>query len=437
MAPTKFRPAQDSKGVGSKLDLNHLQSSQFLARPKANIPCEDSDTCIAISGKLKVVLCNYSLWLMFYSEQTEMILNKQGRRMFPFLAYKIHGMNPAAHYRVFLEIVPVDQQHWRYQNGKWCQCEEKENNVPGNRLYIHPDSPNTGAYWMKKEISFKKLKITNNMKAINNGNKMILLQSLRKYQPRLGIEEVRDGEHETPDSSSFIHNFTFPETEFITVTAYQNTKVSQLKINFNPFARGFRESYYPEENVNNFLASRDSTAMTTTSLETDSGGYPQELGERSYQAKEGAPLNPRLLTQATQLLLGGVYDSTPSRSSSLLSLDMNGMEHGLPLFTSPSTVYHHPRQDPVVPQGNWCLASSSNSTENSGGWLQSVPPVPMDTVTRAEKEKHLEEKFWTHTLSSESNDSRLNKGGLKRSLSPDDLEDEMCPKWKCRKQSDR
>ena len=33
--------------------------------------------------------------------------------------------------------------------------------MPG-RLYIHPDSPATGAQWMKQPVSFHKLKLTNN-----------------------------------------------------------------------------------------------------------------------------------------------------------------------------------------------------------------------------------------------------------------------------------
>lgn len=32
----------------------------------------------------------------------------------------------------------------------------------GNKVYIHPESPNTGAHWMRQEISFSKLKLTNN-----------------------------------------------------------------------------------------------------------------------------------------------------------------------------------------------------------------------------------------------------------------------------------
>lgn len=36
-----------------------------------------------------------------------------------------------------------------------------ESTMPG-RLYVHPDSPATGAHWMRQLVSFQKLKLTNN-----------------------------------------------------------------------------------------------------------------------------------------------------------------------------------------------------------------------------------------------------------------------------------
>ena len=36
--------------------------------------------------------------------------------------------------------------------------------------------------------------------------------------------------------------FTFPETAFLGVTAYQNDRITQLKIDHNPFAKGFRDT---------------------------------------------------------------------------------------------------------------------------------------------------------------------------------------------------
>ena len=42
------------------------------------------------------------------------------------------------------------------------------------------------------------------------------------------------------DDSIFTH--LVQESEFIGVTAYQNEKITQLKIDHNPFAKGFRET---------------------------------------------------------------------------------------------------------------------------------------------------------------------------------------------------
>ncbi|XP_074835016.1 T-box transcription factor TBX21 [Carettochelys insculpta] len=196
-----------------------------------------------LAGKLQAALTNYPLWAKFHKHQTEMIITKQGRRMFPFLSFNLSGLDPVAHYRVCVDIVLVDQHHWRYQGGKWVQCGKAEGNMPGNRLYIHPDSPNTGAHWMRQEVSFGKLKLTNNKGASNNITQMIVLQSLHKYQPRLHVTEVKEGEGEEAYPSGSTQTFVFPETQFIAVTAYQNADITQLKIDHNPFAKGFRDNF--------------------------------------------------------------------------------------------------------------------------------------------------------------------------------------------------
>lgn len=55
---------------------------------------------------------------------------------------------------------------------------------------------------------------------------MIVLQSLHKYQPRLHVTEVKEGEGEDGYPTPHTHTFAFPETQFIAVTAYQNADVS-------------------------------------------------------------------------------------------------------------------------------------------------------------------------------------------------------------------
>lgn len=56
---------------------------------------------------------------------------------------------------------------------------------------------------------------------------MIVLQSLHKYQPRLHIVEVTEDGVEDMSSDAKTQTFTFPENQFIAVTAYQNTDVSR------------------------------------------------------------------------------------------------------------------------------------------------------------------------------------------------------------------
>lgn len=55
---------------------------------------------------------------------------------------------------------------------------------------------------------------------------MIVLQSLHKYQPRLHIVEVTEDGVEDMSNDARTQTFTFPENQFIAVTAYQNTDVS-------------------------------------------------------------------------------------------------------------------------------------------------------------------------------------------------------------------
>jgi hypothetical protein len=58
---------------------------------------------------------------------------------------------------------------------------------------------------------------------------IVILNSMHKYMPRLNIVEVSSriiDPTSSKNNSPPKHTFTFPETQFIAVTAYQNTDVS-------------------------------------------------------------------------------------------------------------------------------------------------------------------------------------------------------------------
>lgn len=65
--------------------------------------------------------------------------------------------------------------------------------APPNPIYIHPESPNFGAHWMKEAVSFAKVKLTNK----SNGNGQIMLNSLHKYEPRVHLVRVGAEEQRT------------------------------------------------------------------------------------------------------------------------------------------------------------------------------------------------------------------------------------------------
>ena len=155
--------------------------------------------------------------------------------MFPTLQCEISGLEPDQQYNLFVDIVLCDPNHWKFQGGKWIPFGLSANDPAltggASRVYLHPDSPNTGAFWMKSEIVFNKLKLTNNKAG---SQEHILLSSMHKYIPRLHIAPVDDHKN--------VKTYTFDETKFIAVTAYQNTDITQLKIDYNPFAKGFRDN---------------------------------------------------------------------------------------------------------------------------------------------------------------------------------------------------
>lgn len=81
------------------------------------------------------------------------------------------------------------------------------------------------------------------IKIINNYLRQIVLNSMHRYQPRIHLVKVREGSGPITDLSREQHRtFVFPETVFTAVTAYQNQLITKLKIDSNPFAKGFRDS---------------------------------------------------------------------------------------------------------------------------------------------------------------------------------------------------
>ena len=81
--------------------------------------------------------------------------------MFPGFSVSIISLKPKAKYSMKLEVVLADKHRFKYLNTQWLAVGAAEPQ-PLSTFYLHPDSPNTGAFWMRHGVSFRKLKITNN-----------------------------------------------------------------------------------------------------------------------------------------------------------------------------------------------------------------------------------------------------------------------------------
>ncbi|XP_072218062.1 T-box transcription factor TBX18 isoform X2 [Leuresthes tenuis] len=238
------RACANDRGSEAECASDGSQSGEdaLLESPQPAAPC--AAPAAGTGEETRVDLQGSDLWKRFHEIGTEMIITKAGRRMFPAMRVKITGLDPHQQYYIAMDIIPVDNKRYRYvyHSSKWMVAGNADSPVPP-RVYIHPDSPASGETWMRQVVSFDKLKLTNN-ELDDQGH--IILHSMHKYQPRVHVIRKECGEELSPvraiPAGEGTRTFSFPETVFTTVTAYQNQQITRLKIDRNPFAKGFRDS---------------------------------------------------------------------------------------------------------------------------------------------------------------------------------------------------
>nr|BAV03493.1 T-box transcription factor TBX6 [Cynops pyrrhogaster] len=186
-----------------------------------------------LPGNVKITLENIELWKQFNAIGTEMILTKAGRRMFPQCKVRVSGLDPHARYMMLLDIVAVDNTRYKVAGealgSKWCRAAAAQPS-------LHPPGIPSQRRAMDEADHLLPQDQADKYTLDQLGH--IILHSMHKYQPRFHIVQANDVFSRRWGGCS---SFSFPETTFITVTAYQNEEITQLKISTNPFAKGFRE----------------------------------------------------------------------------------------------------------------------------------------------------------------------------------------------------
>ncbi|KAK9728166.1 hypothetical protein K7432_001279 [Basidiobolus ranarum] len=221
-----------------------------------------------------LLLEDINLWKQFNSITNEMIITKTGRCLFPSLKFKAVDLDPYGLYKIELDFEQILPERYKFRNDEWVAISNNDNSKHQpqsfqinskkkpqsqcwtTREYVHPDSPQSGAYWIKNGVSFTKIKLTNRLesttenKVLEKGTfmdyrkstfdpELVLpegyfpLKTFHRYRPRLHLIKLNQASH-------LVKTFLFEEASFIAVTHYQNNAVNQLKKQHNPHAKGFR-----------------------------------------------------------------------------------------------------------------------------------------------------------------------------------------------------
>ncbi|XP_054470209.1 MAX gene-associated protein-like, partial [Anoplopoma fimbria] len=205
--------------------------------PGSSNPQSDNLSPESICKGIKVTLDNNSMWNEFFRCKTEMIVTKQGSRMFPYCRFRVSGLQPSRKYSLFMDIQPLDNSRYKWTGKSWQVAGKAECHVK-SQPFAHPESPSTGQHWMQSPVSFYKLKLTNGI-SDQEGN--AVLQPMHRYLPQLHVVQSDKAAKDIKLNGPSVVTFTFHQTEFMAVTAYQNSRFSQLKVDYNPFAKGLKE----------------------------------------------------------------------------------------------------------------------------------------------------------------------------------------------------
>ncbi|KFW79746.1 T-box transcription factor TBX5 [Manacus vitellinus] len=229
-------PTTPADSEAKELQAEAKQDTQLGATSKSPTSPQAAFTQQGMEG-IKVFLHERELWLKFHEVGTEMIITKAGRRMFPSYKVKVTGLNPKTKYILLMDIVPADDHRYKFADNKWSVTGKAEPAMPG-RLYVHPDSPATGAHWMRQLVSFQKLKLTNNHLdpfghvSTRSGRRATGVPRCVQH-PRVALMAPPPVNRERWGPVKAVLPTSEPQCPLA---------ITQLKIENNPFAKGFRGS---------------------------------------------------------------------------------------------------------------------------------------------------------------------------------------------------
>lgn len=120
--PTKV--AYESSPVGKPAPVT--QQTRSIVSPTQSVHTIDCNNInfkypatMKSNPDIKINMQDMNLWNQFAEMGTEMIITKGGRRMFPCIRLQVSGLDPNAKYIMFIDIVPFDDNRYKYSRNEW------------------------------------------------------------------------------------------------------------------------------------------------------------------------------------------------------------------------------------------------------------------------------------------------------------------------------
>uniref|UniRef100_A0A915BJ34 T-box domain-containing protein n=1 Tax=Parascaris univalens TaxID=6257 RepID=A0A915BJ34_PARUN len=230
---------------------------------------------------VRVKIANEELWRQFHKHTTEMIVTKSGRKLFPKVEYQLEGLQADANYALVLHIERVDDIRYKFTNGEWVAAGRADPRTPSRPIHHQDGISQSGKAWMRGVVCFDRVKLTNSAQDIGPN---VQLYSMHKYRPVLHVYRINDALPYSPTSMyqqmqnqlipvAIVSN---PIMDFIAVTAYQNQNVIKLKIEHNPFAKGFREGAERKRSLS--ISPNNSSSPSPSSKRLSRGSTHSDIG---------------------------------------------------------------------------------------------------------------------------------------------------------------
>uniref|UniRef100_G3TPV6 T-box transcription factor 10 n=1 Tax=Loxodonta africana TaxID=9785 RepID=G3TPV6_LOXAF len=179
-----------------------------------------------------------ALWEEFHQLGTEMIVSKAGRRMFPTFQVKILGMDTLADYVLLMDFVPLDDKRYRSGPGSlaWTEAHPGQWASLGQ---VEWSSLGQQGHPVLSRCTHSELRAYSSWYTGRPGTRRGAAEESVTALCPTSLGQRENSERYAQEN---FKSFVFTETQFTAVTAYQNHRITQLKIASNPFAKGFRES---------------------------------------------------------------------------------------------------------------------------------------------------------------------------------------------------